>query len=408
MLHTISVEGFKSIRELENLELGQVNVFVGANGSGKSNFLEALGVLGAAAAGRVDDQALLRRGVRPGVPALYKSSHAGKSDPCFITFSATWRTAEDSATYMVELNNVIKDPRPAWEYETERMLRNGNEIMRLSRGEYSPPIYLADSSGDSTLSPGMGFAALTRGLWQGAPADLLSTLEGFAIFAPTTPILRGIAPDPAPRVPVGLFGGQLAEAVETLLDPRAQTFGNLELDEMLELLDWVADLSVAPPSREILSPSVPSTRLVVRFQDTWMRKERNILSGYDASEGALYVLFTLVLALHPKAPRLLAIDNFDQAMHPLLARALTKLFCEQVLASENRQVLLTTHNPMVLDGLNLRDERIRLFTVDRCEGTTQIKPIRVTEPLLQDLEQDHVTLSELWVMGRLGGVPRLL
>ena len=53
MLHTISVEGFKSIRQLQDLELGQVNVFVGANGSGKSNFLEALGVLGAAAAGRV-------------------------------------------------------------------------------------------------------------------------------------------------------------------------------------------------------------------------------------------------------------------------------------------------------------------------------------------------------------------
>jgi len=239
--------------------------------------------------------------------------------------------------------------------------------------------------------------------------DLLSVLENFAIFAPATPILRGTAPDPAPRVPVGLFGGQLAEAVEDLLDLNTQRFGSVELDEVLELLDWVADLSVAPPSREIISPNVPSTRLIVRFRDAWMRKERNILSGYDASEGALYVLFALILALHPKAPRLLAIDNFEQAMHPLLARALTKLLCEQVLASENRrQMLLTTHNPTVLDGLNLRDERIRLFAVDRREGMTQIKRIRVTKSLLQDLEQNQVTLSELWVMGRLGGVPKLL
>jgi len=96
-------------------------------------------------------------------------------------------------------------------------------------------------------------------------------------------------------------------------------------------------------------------------------------------------------------------------MHPLLARALTKLLCERVLASENRrQMLLTTHNPTVLDGLNLRDERIRLFAVDRREGMTQIKRIRVTKSLLQDLEQNQVTLSELWVMGRLGGVPKLL
>jgi predicted ATPase len=406
MLHTISVEGFKSIKELDDLKLGQVNVFVGANGSGKSNLLEALGVLGAAAAGRVDDQALLRRGVRPGVPALYKSSHRGKSYRLFITLSATWKTAEESATYKVGLNNPIKEPKPAWEYKTESISRDGRQVMGrspkgttfLGQREYPPR---SDT----------GFAALIRGREEcrGAPVDLLSVLEGFAIFAPTTPILRGIAPDPASRVPVGLFGGQLSEAIETLLDPRADKFGSLELEELLELLDWVASLSVVPTSRRFLSPSVPSARLVVRFEDTWMREGRNVLSGYDASEGALYVLFALVLAVHPEGPRLLAIDNFDQTMHPLLARALTKLFCEQVLASEDRrQVLLTTHNPLVLDGLDLRDERIRLFAVDRREGMTQIKPIRVTEALLQDMEQERITLSDLWVMGRLGGVPKLL
>jgi predicted ATPase len=406
MLYTVSVEGFKSIRKLEDLELGQVNVFVGANGSGKSNFLEALGVLGAAAGGQVDDYALQRRGVRPGVPALYKSSHRGKPYRLFITLSATWKTGEENARYTVGLNNPIEKPQPAWEYKTESLFRNDKKIMgRAPRG--------TTFLGRREYPPGSdrGFANSVRGREgsRGAPADLLSVLADFAIFAPTTPMLRGIAPDPAPRAPVGLFGGQLAEAIETLLDPRAGTFGSLELGELQELLDWVADLSVVPPSRRFVSPSVPSARVIIRFKDAWMREGRNLLSGYDASEGAMYVLFTLVLALHPEAPRLLAIDNFDLAMHPLLARALTKLFCEQVLASENqRQVLLTTHNPMVLDGLNLRDERLRLFTVDRYEGMTQIQPLRVTETLLQELEQEHVTLSELWVMGRLGGVPRLL
>ena len=409
MLHTISVEGFKSIRQLQDLELGQVNVFVGANGSGKSNFLEALGVLGAAAAGRVDDLALQRRGVRPGVPALYKSSHKGQSYRRFITLSATWKTNEERATYKVGLDNIINEPKPAWEYRTESILRDSRKVM--GRSPRGATLGQRTSRTEYPMRSDTGFAALIRGREEckGAPTDLLSVLENFAIFAPTTPILRGIAPDPAPRVPVGLFGGQLAEAIETLLNTRAGKFGSLELDELLELLDWVASLSVVPTSRRFLSPSVPSARLVVRFKDTWMREGRNVLSGYDASEGALYVLFTLVLAVHPEAPRLLAIDNFDQTMHPILARALTKLFCEQVLASKNRrQVLLTTHNPLVLDGLSLRDERIRLFTVDRHEGMTRIKPIRVTEPLLQDLERKNVTLSELWVMGRLGGVPKLL
>ena len=72
MIRKLSVERFKSLVKLDELELGRINVFVGANGSGKSNLLEAVGVLGAAAFGRVDDETLQRRGVRPGVPSLYK------------------------------------------------------------------------------------------------------------------------------------------------------------------------------------------------------------------------------------------------------------------------------------------------------------------------------------------------
>jgi predicted ATPase len=35
----ITLKGFKSIRSLEDFELGPVNVLIGANGSGKTNFV---------------------------------------------------------------------------------------------------------------------------------------------------------------------------------------------------------------------------------------------------------------------------------------------------------------------------------------------------------------------------------
>ncbi len=63
MIRTLKIDGFKSISS-EEISLGRVNCFIGANGAGKSNILEALGVLGAAANGVVDDESLLRRGVR--------------------------------------------------------------------------------------------------------------------------------------------------------------------------------------------------------------------------------------------------------------------------------------------------------------------------------------------------------
>ena len=60
MIRQLSIERFKSLVKLD-IELGRINVFIGANGSGMSNILEALGVLGSAAFGRVDDETLQRR-----------------------------------------------------------------------------------------------------------------------------------------------------------------------------------------------------------------------------------------------------------------------------------------------------------------------------------------------------------
>ena len=78
MIQKLKIESFKSLEKVE-IELGQINIFVGANGSGKSNLLEALGVLSAAADGKVNDLVLLQRGVRPGVPKLYKSAFPAKN-----------------------------------------------------------------------------------------------------------------------------------------------------------------------------------------------------------------------------------------------------------------------------------------------------------------------------------------
>ena len=158
--------------------------------------------------------------------------------------------------------------------------------------------------------------AVARGQAPEPVRMLLDALDDYAVFAPVTPVLRGIAPDSAPRSPVGLFGGQLPEAVAMLLDGQGNESRVEFLDDALAFVDWAEEFDVAPPSRTFIAPSVPTTRQVVRFFDRYMRKDRNQLSGYDASEGALYILYMLVLALHDHSPRVFAIDNFDQALNP--------------------------------------------------------------------------------------------
>lgn len=52
-LKKLTIKGFKSIRSLENLELRQLNVLIGANSAGKSNFIAFFKLLNELIEGRL-------------------------------------------------------------------------------------------------------------------------------------------------------------------------------------------------------------------------------------------------------------------------------------------------------------------------------------------------------------------
>ncbi|MCC6136143.1 MAG: hypothetical protein LM550_12940 [Candidatus Contendobacter sp.] len=78
-----------------------------------------------------------------------------------------------------------------------------------------------------------------------------------------------------------------------------------------------------------------------------------------------------------------------------------------MIARQDRQLLLTSHNPLVLDGLPLRNDAVRLFTVERSNrGKTVVRRVEVNKELLDKADQG-VPLSQQWVMGTFGGVPNI-
>ena len=394
MLASLSVRTFKSLDDV-TVDLGLVNVFIGANGSGKSNLLEALGVLAAAADGKVDDQALLARGVRPGLPALYKSAfpaRAGERIPPHLHFGASGAGAK----YEVSLHNPLEDPKPAWRFKTEVWEDEDDHLVGRMPAR---PV---------KTNPERGLAALKAvEAPPGAALDLLRLLQSYVVYSPTTSVLRGVAPETQPRLPVGLSGGNLPQAVLDLLAQRERDDGSRRIcREALGLVDWAKNFDWASAGRLPLSPTAAASKDVIQFRDRFMRKDRNVLSGYDASEGALYTLFLAVVSGHEASPALCAVDNADHALNPRLARSLMESLCQWYLtSSQPRQILLTTHNPLVLDGLRLQDERVRLFTVSRSNsGRTLVRRVVVDEHLRRRAEQGW-SLSRLWVMGHLGGVP---
>jgi hypothetical protein len=97
------------------------------------------------------------------------------------------------------------------------------------------------------------------------------------------------------------------------------------------------------------------------------------LKTLQTPEGALYVLFAIALLFHPHTPRLFGVEGLDHALHPRLARALVRMMGEHVAAS-GKQIVLTTHNPLVLDGLALA-KQAQGFHPDLNDGIRQnIRP----------------------------------
>lgn len=395
MIKTISVKSFKSLVEVE-IELGQLNVLIGANGAGKSNLLEAIGVLSAAADGKVNDQTLLQRGVRPGVPKLYKSSfRAMDRHTSHIRFSAI----SDSESYDVSLINPVNDPEPAWQFKSE-LLQSGERKL-ASR---SP-----NSKGNRNKENGLAALRLAE-LEEDDPAvQFLHTLQDYVIFSPTTAVLRGVVPELQPRRPLGLSGGGLPEAVSGLLRARLHRADIVTVcQDARDLIGWASRFGTGLAAQMPLSPAASSAPRVIKFVDRFMKDGRNTLSGYDASEGALYVLFLAVLAAHPASPRFFAIDNADHGLNPALAASLMQHFAQWILTQDTkRQIIMTSHNPAVLDGLPLQDERVRLFAVDRDNhGRTVVKRVALDERLLA-MGAKGWTLSRLWMNRLIGGVPNV-
>ena len=144
----ITIKSFKTLGEA-TFNPGQVNVFVGANGSGKTTTLEAIGLVSAALTDRIDINSMNRKGIRLSVPRLYKSNFADltRASPT-IGFGIKWEHDGDAYDYSVNLNVPNEKEaamRDTWRYHSEHITQNGVYLCGrsgASQTDYDPYIGL--------------------------------------------------------------------------------------------------------------------------------------------------------------------------------------------------------------------------------------------------------------------------
>ena len=441
MIDRIVIENFKSLRKVD-LSLGRLNLFIGANASGKSNFLDALRVLQGIGNGftiseifdgKPEDATNAKwEGIRGGSRyASFRGRDGGGTGA--MRFQMHGRFAGGPASKWVGANKRTADGEPAlsWEllveiedalafvkrecftldgvvYDTADAKRGSRNdppqvcplraaegwtvswdwerplLGQLARGPWERGLGAAGGAGDPR-TPEMSDAARAvcadqaRGV-----AEALASIRG---VEPELRFLRDYARVGKVRN-LGDQGENFAAVVQAICDNKHDK--DVYLSWLRELRpEQVDDVGV-------LSGAVGEPLFM-------LRENGRELPAVVLSAGTLRFAAVVAAFFQPDMPSVMALEEIENGVHANRLRVLLELLRTQAEETDT-QVVATTHSPTILDWLDERDyETTFLCKRDEETGESQIRALADVPRFLDVVKKTPA--SELFTEGWLEAVP---
>lgn len=373
MLQKVSIQNFKSLKDV-TLELQKVNLLIGPNNSGKSNFLKALELWDV-----IDDEKIDE------VTNWFKPSDIFQKD---IKNKVIFRLILDKV-------NTGKKENQA--------------ILGIKYGESS-----------SGMTKKIGLHITDFEFWQDALPNeninkwLLDTdnnsypishyfikyFENIKLYKPNPTEI--IVPQDLKSVKVlNSDCSNLIAFLFTLSIDDEIAFQRIQTDFANCVLDFVR-IKTPPINTE------EGGKLSLKFFD----KDGNDYWADEVSEGVLYFLALLCIVHQPNPPKLLLLEEPEKGIHPRRIHEVMK-FIFQLAEDKDIQVIMTSHNEHVLEEFALIPEAVFIFDKDE-QGATFVKNLQkdVIEPDTKKAIElgiepiDYIDrIGENWFMGLMGGVP---
>ena len=364
-LDHITIKGFRSLARIEKLRLNDVNVLIGANGSGKSNFVEAFSFL------RALREANLQR---------YVAEAGGASQ--LLHFGAA-RTTEVS--FRVSLNDEVD------QYEITLVATDSDGLRPVSEAayywsdkqEYATP-YKEDLTGGgveaqigSEYLPEQVAQVLQQclGTWSKYQFDDTSRRSAIRLTADVNDNRR-----------LRTDGSNLA-AFLYLLKEKHQ--------DSLDVIQRTVRLVAPFFDSFILEPDALNENKI-RLQ--W--RHRGSDAFFDAaalSDGTLRFIALSTLFLQPGdlRPSIVLLDEPELGLHPYAIAVLSSVIKS---VSMETQVLLATQSSTLLDHFEPSD----VLVAERVDGSTRLNRLDVDR--LESWLRRY-SLGQLWEKNEIGGRP---
>ncbi len=323
----VVVRNYRSIESCD-VALGPLVFLVGPNGSGKSNFLDALRFVSDSLRLTLEHALRSRGGLRE-----VRRRSGGHLTHIGIRLDLHLPDGK-RAWYAFEIGST-KGGRPLVKREICRV-GNVRYVVAEGRVEEYPPDMRASASPDRLYLVHVSGHPEFRGVYDG--------LSEMSFFNPVPDVIRRLS-----RPDAGTFlerdGSNLASLYRRQ-QPRIRR-------HIVEYLAAIVPGLQAVDVRPVLNMETFEFRFAPdREAKSWRFR------ALSMSDGTLRALGVLVAMFHQirGGPRLVGLEEPEMALHPGGFGVLFDALCD---ASENRQIVVTTHSPDLLDRQDLPTEQLR-------------------------------------------------
>ncbi|MDD2746731.1 MAG: AAA family ATPase [Acidithiobacillus ferrooxidans] len=377
----VVLRNYKSIATCD-VQLGPLTYLVGANGSGKSNFLDALHLVRDALTGSLDN-ALNERG------GLSEVRRRSSGHPTHFGIRLEFRLRSGQSGHYAF--NVGALPGRGYEVLTEECVLGG-----IGKG----PFFQLDR-GKLRASSEMTFPVVT------SDRLALVSASGLSVFRPVFDALTAMGfYNLNPKLIRELQKPQDGRLLKPAGENIASVIGHLERADPPESMRLIEEYlqTVVPMVHGVTRKSIGPMETLEFRQDMAGAKYPWHFLAQNMSDGTLRALGVLTALFQGNAdysPSLIGIEEPETALHPAASSVLREALQR---ASEKTQVIVTSHSPDLLDDRSLSSNT--LLAVVANAGETRIAPL---DEASRCTMRDHLfTAGELLRLNQIAPDPTVL
>lgn len=357
-IKAISIKGFKSIKEL-SLPLKKVNILIGENGIGKTNFISAFELLRAIYDKDLQTYVLLKGGANsllymgrkqtPDISLELEIEHDSKLN----RFGVLLRESQDRL--IIDRTYTSYYFAPTWHQQIcdKDVLEASIKDDRSGQAYYVSPllnrfeVYHFHDTGDHS------------------PIKGVKNLDD--------------------NIKLHRDGSNLAPFLYFLKERAPKNFSLIEH----------AVASIAPFFKSfLLTPDrLAQNKIRLEWLHTFMGDTP--MNEWQLSDGTLRFICLATLLLQPNPPQTIIIDEPELGLHPQAINVLSSLIKK---ASDKSQIIVTTQSVGLIDNFSPED----IIVLNRDGANTSFKRLQADE---LDAWADEYSIGEMWEMNIFGGQP---